>query len=75
MSRFYIWTGRAPVIEVDDFYLDSYRHAFIFDSHVAGVIGDQVRWRVLFKGKLSRRTKGHMPREFLMHLLLLGVPT
>lgn len=71
MSRFYIWTGKAPVREVDDFYLDSYRHAFVFDSFSA----EPLRWRVLFKGKLIRRTKESIPNEFLMHLLLLGVPT
>lgn len=71
MSRFYIWKGKAPIIEADDFYLDKYRHAFVFDtgSH------DPLRWRGLFKGKLTRRTKESMPKEFLMHLLLLGVPT
>jgi len=68
MSRFYIWKGRAPVIAVDDFYLDDYRHAFIYDTIVKN-------WRVLFKEKFHKRTKEQMPKEFLMHLLLLGVPT
>lgn len=71
MSRFYIWKGHAPVIEVDDFYLDSYRHAFIFDSFSY----EPLKWRVLFKSKLTKRTKEQMPKEFLMHLLILGVPT
>ena len=71
MSRYYLWKGHAPVIAVDQFYLNAYRHAYVYDTFS----GPPFRWQVLFKSKLTKRTKEQMPKEFLMHLLLLGVPT
>ena len=69
MSRYYIWKGKAPIVEVDVLYPYRYRHAFVYDRH--GIQGYD--WNVVFKGKLTKRAKRHMPKEFLMHLVLLGV--
>ena len=69
MSRFYIWTGHK-VIGVDNYYLGQFRHAFIYEPQAPR---PDYMWKVLFKAKLTRRDKRHMPKEFLMHLLLMEV--
>jgi hypothetical protein len=71
MKNYYIWTGHK-IIGVDDFYLSRYRHAFIYEPRAPEFAS---KWKVLFKGALTKRAKKHMPKEFLMHLLLMGVPT
>lgn len=71
MKNYYIWTGHK-VIGVDDFYLSRYRHAFIYEPQATR---PEYMWKVLFKGLLTKRAKKHMPKEFLMHLVLMGVPT
>lgn len=70
MKRFYIWTG-SKLIATDDFYIERYRHAFVYELNNPF----DNKWRVIFKGKWQRRAKHYMPKEFLMHLLLMGVPT
>jgi hypothetical protein len=67
---YYLWTGKAPVVVTKEFRLNKYRHAFLYDPFA---FNEGLKWQVLFKGKLTRRAKNHMPKEFLMHLLLLGL--
>lgn len=70
MKNFYVWTG-TKLLAVDNFYLNQFRHAFVYEPQAL----EHMRWNVLFKGKLKARAKKYMPKEFLMHLLLMGVPT
>ena len=70
MKAFYLWTG-GKVLALNTFYLGQFRHAFVYEPRAP----EFAAWKVLFKGKLTKRTKKHIPKEFLMHLLLMGVPT
>jgi hypothetical protein len=67
MSRFYIYPTHGKVIALNSFYYGQFRHAFIYEPGIPSP------WYVLFKGKLTRRTKEHVPKDFLMLLVLMGV--
>lgn len=69
MKAFYLWTG-GKVLALNTYYMDKYRHAFVYEPRAP----EGHQWQVLFKSKLTKRTKKHIPKEFLMHLVLMGVP-
>jgi hypothetical protein len=70
MKRYYLYPTHGTVVATDDFMqVTKYRHSFVYQPYGP----DNFKWQVIFKGKWHLRKKSHMPREFLMRLLVMGV--
>lgn len=67
MSRFYVYPTHGKVLPMDRFFYSQFRHAFVYEPGIPSP------WYVLFKGKLTRRAREQVPKDFLMRLVLMGV--